>query len=142
MDQVFAGFICGYALALVSAPVLAIALLRLRTESRLLNAVLPPGTPVVALVVALHGALFFFWTAIGMILGLILGAMRHAGGGLGSANFAFTLLVASLTLALVAPVAIAWQRMRRPVLIAALVVLLTFGWLMPYMARWSNFGSS
>ena len=41
MPQIFAGFICGYALALFSTPLLAYGLLKLRAESPLLARLFP-----------------------------------------------------------------------------------------------------
>jgi hypothetical protein len=87
----------------------------------------------------LHGMLTFALTLLGLILGLVLLAMKDADGGLGSLNWPFTLFVAALTLAGVAPVfAIFWPFR---VAIAAYTVLFVavFGWLMPYLAEWSKF---
>ena len=139
MAEVFAGFVCGYLLALISTPLLAIVLLRLRTGSELLGRLLPPGVSALSLSVLLHGALFLFWTAAGILLGLVLLAMGDAGDAVGSLNPPFSLFVAGLTLALAAPVVIVLRAVRRPALICAVAAVLVFGWLMPYMAEWSNF---
>ena len=72
MAEVFAGFVSGYTLAIVSTPVLAVQLLRLRAGSELFARLLPAGTNAVMLAVLLHGALFLFWTAAGIALGLVL----------------------------------------------------------------------
>lgn len=139
MAEVFAGFVAGYVLALVSTPLLAVVLVRLRAGGGLLAQLLPPGVSAVSVGVLLHGALFLAWTALGIILGLVLLAMRDAGGGMGSANAAFTLFVAGLVLALAAPIAIALPPLRRAAIICALVAVGVFGWLMPYLAEWSTF---
>lgn len=141
MAEVFAGVVCGYALALLTTPLLAITLLRLRASGGLLARLLPTGASALPVSVLLHGALFLFWTALGIVLGLVLLAMRGADGALGSANAPFSLFVAGLTLAVSAPVIIALPRLRRPALIGALLVLAVFGWLMPHMAGWTTFGS-
>jgi hypothetical protein len=141
LAEVFAGFVAGYALAVLSTPLLALTLIRFRTESAVLARLFPAGVSMVSLGVLVHGALFFFWTALGILLGLILLAMRDAGGALGSANAPFTLFVAGLTLALAAPFAIVLERLRQPVLLCSLLVVLVFGWLMPYLAEWSSFES-
>ena len=97
---------------------------------------------MVAFVAVLHGGLVVVCTGTGLLLGLLLYAMRDAGEALGSPNVAFTLFVAGLTLMLFAPVIALAARVRRQALVAAVLVLLLFGWLMPYMAQWSKFGSS
>ncbi len=142
MGEVFAGFLCGYMLALAGAPALAFALARLRTSSALAARMYPPEAPVAAVVFVLHGALILACTGIGLILGLLLYAMRDAGEALGSPNIAFSLFVAGLALAALAPVAIIFARFRMQTLAVGLALTLMFGWLMPYMAQWSKFGSS
>jgi hypothetical protein len=142
MGQVFAGFVCGYILALAGAPLLAIWLTRARLTSPLLQRLAPPGTNVVAFVAVLHGGLVVVCTGTGLLLGLLLYVMRDDGEALGSPNIAFTLFVAGLTLMLFAPVVALAARVRRQALVAAVLILLLFGWLMPYMAQWSTFGSS
>lgn len=142
MGEVFAGFVCGYILALIGAPLLAVWLTRARLTSPLIQRLAPPGTNVVALVAVLHGGLILVCTGTGLLLGLLLYAMRDAGEALGSPNIAFTLFVFALTVMLFAPVVALVARIRRQALVAALLVLLLFGWLMPYMAEWSKFGSS
>ncbi len=142
MEEVFAGFVCGFVMALVTTPVLAFYLMRLRARSEVFARLAPPETSIAPLVVVIQGGLFFLWTGLGIILGLVLIAMRHAGPAAGSPNGAFTLLVAGLTLAVVAPVAIVSRSLRQPSVAAALLMLGVFGWLMPYMATWSNFSSS
>lgn len=141
MAEVFAGFVAGYALALLWTPVLAVLLLRLRAGGGLLGRLLPAGVSPLGLSVLLHGALFLFWTGAGILLGLVLYGMRGAGGALGSLNGPYTLFVAGLTLALSAPVLIAVPALRLPVLLLSLAFLIVFGWLMPYLAEWSTFES-
>ncbi|HEX5369517.1 MAG TPA: hypothetical protein VFY10_08905, partial [Dehalococcoidia bacterium] len=101
--------------------------------------ILPEGSSVVGLSVILHGAMILFWTGIGLILGMLLIAMRHSGGGAGSLNFAFSLFVAGLLLAIFAPVYLLLAPLRRYVLLYGLTVLVVLGWLLPYLAKWSTF---
>ena len=142
MGEVFAGFVCGYILAILGAPLMALTMVRMRTGSPLIQRLMPPGTSMVAFTVVLHGALIFACTGAGLFLGLLLLAMKDAGAGLGSPNFAFTLFVLGATAVVFAPLAALLARFRRPLLATALVVMLLFGWLMPYMAQWSKFSSS
>jgi hypothetical protein len=139
MGEVFAGFLAGYILALLSTPVLAFALVRLRATSAVLSRLLPPGVSAIGLGVLVHGALFMFWTALGILLGLVLLAMGDAGEALGSRNGAFTLFVAALVLMFAAPIVLAVRPLRQPALACAVAAVLVFGWLMPYMAEWSKF---
>jgi hypothetical protein len=140
--QVFAGFVCGYIMALVGAPLLALNLVRLRTSSATVSRLMPQGTSMVALTVVLHGVLIIGCTGAGLLLGLLLYAMRHADGALGSPNLPFTLFVFGATVAAFAPAVFLAERFRQQVLAAAAVVLLLFGWLMPYLAEWSTFSST
>jgi hypothetical protein len=137
--QVFAGFVAGYGLALISTPLFSIFLLRLRAGSATVARILPPDVPVVGVSVLLHGALVLFWTGVGLVLGIILFAMRDADGAVGSLNGPFTLLVASLVLAVAAPLVALAAALRQIVIISALLALLIYGWLMPYLAEWSKF---
>lgn len=141
MAEVFAGFVSGYGLAVLTTPLLSIWLLRLRARSALLERILPPGVGAVSVSVLLHGALTMFWTAMGLLLGLVLLAMRDAGSALGSANAPYTLFVAGLFLALGAPVVALLVPWRRVTVVGILLAVLVFGWLTPYLADWSNFDS-
>jgi len=139
--EVFAGFLCGYISALVLTPILALGLLKMRATSDLANRLLPPGTSAVGLMVILHTGMAMFWTAAGLLLGLVLNAMNggHRVQFLLIRNVAFTVFVAGLVLAAVAPIALLSSRYRRSALIGGSLVVLLFGWLMPYLAAWSSF---
>ncbi len=142
MGEVFAGFVCGYSVALVGAPLLALAMARLRASSPMIARLFPVGTPAVPFMLVLHGGLMIVFTGAGLILGMVLLAMKDAEAGLGSRNIAFSLLVFALTLAVFAPVVALAGRFRIQAILAAAGLVALFGWLMPYMAQWSKFGSS
>jgi len=144
MSEVFAGFICGYVLALVSAPLAAILMVRARPRPPLLARAVPEQTPVVALTVVLFWFAFLLWTALGMILGLVLMGFedRAPEGGLGSPSLAFTLFIIFWSAVAFTPLAVLLRPARRHVIVAAVVFLGVFGWLMPYLAQWSPIGSS
>lgn len=137
MAEAFAGFVCGYALALVLAPVAAIALVRARVGSAWLGRVLPEGTSLVALSVVLHLFGLLTLTALGLVLGLALAGLeeRSPEGGLGSPNAAFTALVLIIAAIAVLPLTLAVRRARGVLLAAGLVFAATFGWIMPYLAE-------
>ena len=136
MPEVCAGFICGYALALILTPTLAYTLLQVRASNGFLARMLPPGTSATGLAAILHFGLFFACTGLGLILGMLLLAMDGAGAALGSPNGPFTLFVFGLILAIVAPVFVLVRPLRTITAANALVAILGFGWLMPYMAQW------
>ncbi len=139
MSQVFAGFVSGYGLALITTPFLAYLLFRVRNGNEFLTRLFPSEAPMVAVAMLLHGALTFTLTALGLVLGLVLLAMKDADGALGSENWPFTLFVAAMTLAGVAPVFAILRPFRRGILAYSLVFIAVFGWLMPYLAGWSKF---
>ena len=139
MAQVFAGFICGFAISVVAAPLLAWRLMLLSTSSSVLTRLLPSGISIVPVAFVLHFFLLISLTAVGMVLGLFLLALDGEAGALGSANAPFTILVFGLVLAISAPFAIILIRLRPYIIAAALVFLVVFGWLMPHMANWSKF---
>ena len=137
MPQVFAGFLCGYALALLSTPLLAIGLMDLRAESPLISRLFPKDGSLTALAVSLHLGLFFVCTALGMILGLVLLAMDGAGKALGSPNAPYTLFAFGVIVAIITPLFVLVRPMRVMSATTALVAVVWFGWLMPYVASWA-----
>ena len=136
MAEVLAGFVCGYGLALLISPLTAIALARARVSSPLLRQVLPQGTSLVAVSIIVHGFALLMLTALGIVLGLILGGLedRSPAGGLGSPNGAFTSLILAATAIAVLPLALVVPRLRLALLAGGLVFVALFGWLMPYLS--------
>lgn len=144
MSEVLAGFVCGYTLALVSTPLLALAMIRMRSQVPVLALAVPERVPLAALTVVLFWFTFLLWTLVGLVFGLILSGFedRVPRGGLGSPNLAFTLLVVFWSAVAFAPVAVLLRTARRYVAAAAVVFLGVFGWLMPYLAEWGPIASS
>jgi hypothetical protein len=144
LSEVLAGFVCGYILALLSAPMVAVLIVRLRPRVPFLARAAPEQVPVVALTVVLFGFTFLLWTGLGMVLGLILMGFedRAPQGGLGSPSLAFTLIIVLVSVAACIPAALLPRPARRYVLVSALVFVGVFGWLMPYLAQWSPIASS
>jgi hypothetical protein len=136
MPEVFAGFVCGYALSLALVPLAAVALVRARPHSALLERIVPPGTSLIAVSVILHLFALLVFTAIGMLLGLMLSGLeeRRPAGGLGSPNAIFTVMVIAMTAIAVLPLAAVAPPFRRPLIVGGLVFVAVFGWLMPYLA--------
>ena len=135
MAEVFAGFVVGYALSLLAAPISAIALVRSNHRTGLAQRVAPEGTSVVALSVVLHFAAMIVLTGVGLVLGMALGGIdaRRPDGGLGSPNLVYTLLVVALTAVIVIP-ALAVPAARRYAVIGGAMFAATFGWAMPWLA--------
>ncbi len=135
MAEVFAGFVVGYALALLAAPAGAIALVRNNDRSGFAQRVAPPGTNVVALSVVVHFAAIIAFTALGLVLGMALAGLndRHPQDGLGSPNLVYTVMVLAITAILALP-AVAVPPLRRPVVLGALVFAIAFGWALPWVA--------
>jgi hypothetical protein len=133
--EVFAGFIVGYALSIIVAPAGAILLIRSNHQTGFAQRVAPPGTNIIALSMLLHLLGFLLLTALGLILGMALAGIedRRSGGGLGSPNVVYTVLV----IALVAVVAIPAMLMpwRRFVLALAVLFIVGFGWVAPWLAE-------
>ena len=139
MSQVFAGFVAGYGLALITTPILAYIMVRLRAGSPFLTRMFPREAPMVAVALLFHGALTFALTGLGIVFGLVLLAMKDADGALGTPNWPFALFVAALTLAGIAPIFALFRPFRRAILAYSLLFVAVFGWLMPYLATWSKF---
>ena len=136
MNEALAGFVCGYGLALAATPIAAIALVRARLTSPLLQQVMPKGTSLIAVSVILHSFAFLVLTALGLLLGILLGGLenRSPAGGLGSPNGAFTAFILATTAVAVVPLALFVPRLRLPLLSGGIVIAGVFGWLMPYLA--------
>ena len=144
MNEVFAGFISGYTLALLSAPLVAVLIVRLRPRVPFLARAAPEQVPVVALTVVLFGFTFLLWTGLGIVLGMILMGFEDQmpEGGLGSPSLAFTVLIIFVSAMAFTPPAVLLRPARHYVIVAALIFLGAFGWLMPYLAEWSPIASS
>lgn len=137
MAEVLAGWVCGYALALVLTPIASIALVRARGSSALVQRAMPEGTPLIALSVVLHLFAILALTAVGLVLGMALGGIedRSPEGGLGSPNGVFTGLILGIAAIAVLPMALAVPRARLPLLALGVTFAVVFGWIMPYLAE-------
>ncbi len=136
MAEVLAGFVSGYGLSLLITPVAAIALVRARVTSPFLSRVVPEGTSLIAISIIIHTFAVLTLTALGILLGLLLAGLESSSpaGGLGSPNRVFTAFVLIATAIAVGPFALAFARLRRPLLAAGLLFVACFGWLMPYLS--------
>lgn len=136
MAAVFAGFVVGYAMAIVAAPLGAIALVRANSRFGIAQRIAPPGTNVVALAVVVHGAAIVVFTAVGLVLGMMLAGLdgRRPQGGIASPNLIYTVIVIALACIVALPAA-AVPPLRRPAAVGAIVFVASFGWALPWLAR-------
>lgn len=139
MAEVMAGFVCGFALSLVSTPIAAILIVRARVTSPLMQQIVPEGTSLIAVSVLLHTFFMLTMTAIGILLGLLLAGLESSNpaGGLASPNRAFTAFVVIATAIAIVPLSVASAKQRVPLIVGGLVFIATFAWFMPYLASWS-----
>lgn len=140
MGAAMSGFICGYALALLATPVIAVALLRARVSNTLMQRMVPEGTSLVAVSIIIHTFALLLLTAAGILLGIMLAGLEESrpAGGLGSPNQLFTLLIIAVAAIAVLPLAFAIPRWRLSLLVSGLVFVATFGWAMPYLSLVAN----
>lgn len=139
MQALFAGFVSGYLLSVLWTILAAGLLMRSRHYVVTLSQRLPPRLAASAVMAPLLLFLSLLMTALGLILGLVYLGFEEASpqGGLGSANLAFTVLVAvSPVLILMAVVTTVRRRPPAwPYLALGLTFTAVFGWLMPYLAE-------
>ena len=140
MGEALSGFVCGYAFALLATPIIAIALLRARVSSELVQRIMPEGTSLIAVSIIIHTFALLTLTAIGLLLGILLAGMEDSrpAGGLGSPNQLFTAFVIAAAAIAVLPLAIVVPRWRPSLLAGGLIFVATFGWLMPYLSLVAN----
>lgn len=135
MEEVFAGFIVGWALAFVMTPLAAIQLVRSNDRTGFAQRVAPPGTNILALSMVIHVAALLALTMVGLLFGVALGGLedRRPDGGLGSPNLVYTLLVLAVTAVVFIP-GLLFPLVRRYVIIAAVLFAVAFGWGLPWLA--------
>jgi len=137
MAEVFAGFVCGYAVALLFTPLVALMIVNARSRIPYLAKAIAPNISAVALTVPISLFAFLIWTAIGMVLGLLYrGAEQNIPqGGLGSPNLLYTALVLSFGGSALMLIALGLRRLPWQVLVIGVAFVGGFGWAMPYLAR-------
>jgi hypothetical protein len=137
MAEVFAGFVCGYAIALLFTPLVALTIISARSRVPFLAKAIAPNISAVALTVPISLFAFLIWTAIGMVLGLLYrGAEQNIPqGGLGSPNLLYTALVFSFGTSALMIIALGLRRLPWQVLVIGVAFVGGFGWAMPYLTR-------
>jgi len=137
MAEVFSGFVLGYAMSMVFSAIAAVMVVDARSRVPYLAKAIAPNINPVMLAVPISLLAFLIWTMVGMVLGLLYRSARDhlPGAGLGSPNWPFTLGVLLFTLAGLAVILYAWQRLPWQATFLALLFAGLFGWAMPYMAQ-------
>lgn len=92
----------------------------------------PPGGAVMAVVVLAYPV----WGAVGILMGLLFLALQNGmpGGGLGSANVAYSIGVTIAAALLAAPMVVLLRRVWQGVVSIAVASAAIFGWLLPFLA--------
>jgi hypothetical protein len=116
-------------------PAGAIALVRSNEHTGFAQRVAPPGTNFIALSVVIHFAAILVFTGLGMVLGMALAGLNEhrPENGLGSPNLVYTVMVIAIAVIIIAP-ALVVPRARIPALAGGLLLLLAFGWGVPWLA--------
>ena len=137
MEEVFAGFVSGYIMALIFSGLVALLIVGARSRLPYLAKAIAPNISAVALTIPISLIAFLLWTAIGMLVGLLYRyTLEEApGGGLGSPNLLYTLLIISFAgLSLTAVVA-AFRRLPWQLAVMVLSFIALFGWVLPRLAQ-------
>ncbi len=137
MEEVFSGFVVGYAFSLLFTAVAAMMIIEARSDVPYLAKAIAPNISAIQLAVPISLLAFLWWTLAGLLLGLLYRAARLnlAGGGLGSPNWPFTLAVLLAAIAFLGVVYYAWRRVRRSVFLTTAAFAGMFGWGMPHLAE-------
>ena len=137
MEEVFAGFVSGYIMGLIFTGLVALMIVQARSRIPYLAKAIAPNISAVALTVPISLIAFLVWTAIGMLVGLLYRyTLEEApGGGLGSPNLLYTLLIISFAgLSLTGAVA-AFRRLPWQLAVMGLSFVALFGWILPRLAQ-------
>jgi hypothetical protein len=137
MEEVFAGFVSGYIMALIFSGLAALIIVNARSRLPYLAKAIAPNVSAVALAVPVSLIAFLLWTAIGMFLGLLYRyTLEEApGGGLGSPNLLYTVLVISFAGLTLTAVVAAFRRLPWQVAVMGLSFVALFGWVLPRLAQ-------
>ena len=129
-----AGFIAGAVTAMATT---AIALWAITQGARRRGRVPQPRLPWPLLGVVFVNGLLLGWTALGLVLGAayLRAESSQPAGGVGSPNRLFTLSIVLAAVALLAAAVFVRRRLTVPMWATAAVALLSFGWLLPGLAR-------
>jgi hypothetical protein len=137
MEEVFAGFVSGYIMALIFSGLVALMVVEMHSRIPYLAKVIAPNISAAALAVPISLIAFLLWTAIGMLFGLLYRyTLQEApGGGLGSPNLLYTLLIMTFAGLILAAIVAAFRRLPWQVAVIGLSFMVLFGWVLPLLAQ-------
>ena len=137
MEEAFAGFVTGYCMALIFTGLAALMLVEARSRVPFLAKAIAPNISAIALTVPISLFAFLLWTAIGMLLGLLYRyTLEEApGGGLGSPNLLYTVLIISFGGLTLTTLVAAFRRLPWQVAAMGLSFIALFGWALPRLAQ-------
>ncbi len=137
MEEVFAGFVTGYIMALIFTGLVALMIVQARSRLPYLAQAIAANISAVALTVPISLIAFLLWTAIGMLLGLLYRyTLEEApGGGLGSPNILYTVLIISFGGLTLTVLVAAFRRLPWQVAAMGLSFIALFGWVLPRLAQ-------
>jgi hypothetical protein len=140
MPEVFSGFVCGFALSIITTPAFALWVLKARDEVPFIRNALPPGMSLTLLSIPISSFFFLLWTGLGLILGMLLFAANnaHPNGGLGSPNLLYTLMVLVSAVIIFMPFYVLIPSARRLVIFLDLTYVALFGWATPLLAHYAS----
>lgn len=136
-DGIIAGAFAGLLMAAVSVAVGPIMLFRMAKDPtpffRALLGRVPPIYMTMGIVVMAYPA----WTVVGIVMGVLYGVSdaEAPGGGLGSSNLVYTVVVTAILVLMAAPFAVLLRNSRMTIALTTLLLVGMFGWLLPFMAR-------
>jgi hypothetical protein len=137
MEEVFAGFVSGYIMALIFTGLAALMIVQARSRIPYLVKAIAANISAIALTVPISLIAFLLWTAIGMFLGLLYRyTLEEApGDGLGSPNLLYTLLIISFAGLTLTAIVAAFRRLPWQVAAMGLSFIAIFGWVLPRLAQ-------
>lgn len=137
MIDVLAGWVVGYAFALIFTGLASVMLIDARSRVPFLARAIAPNINAVMLAVPISIVAFLWWTLVGLAMGALYSAARKGipGGGLGSPNWPYTLGVLLAGAAFLALVCYGWRRLRWEVVALVIAFVALFGWGMPHLAE-------
>jgi len=140
MAQVFAGFLCGFALSIIATPPFAVWVLNSRDDIPFVRSAVPKGMPVTLLSIPILSVFFLIWTELGLVLGMVLLAAdkTNSTGGLGSPNLLFTVIVLLTAFIIFLPFFSLVRSARRLALFLAVSYVVLFGWATPILAHYAS----
>jgi hypothetical protein len=140
MAEVFAGFVCGFALSIIATPPFALWVLHSRDDIPFIRNAVPKGLGVTLLSVPIASLFFFVWTGLGLVLGMLLLAADNGNptDAFGSPNVAFSVIVVISALMIFMPFFVLVRSARRLALFLIISYILLFGWATPILAHYAS----